>query len=201
MRRICLTVAAVLSLFRVASSDAAPLTCEHYRDRLTGALAASNEGDTDTPTFTLNSTSAERGQRYQWSTGALSGTMSCNTAGQFEEFYAEVRFTSRDGIASLLKRYIGLNGAAICALATDEAVACSNFGKLMLQDTLRQMGDAAKRRLPSPSGLSDRTLFDGVTAELTAAPTFFSFIIGPGRGATVDETRRSLGPIDLSGAE
>ena len=62
----------------------------------------------------------------------------------------------------------------------------------MLQQALEQMGLAYNHGSKAPSGLADRTLFPGATAELTSAPSLITFVLGPGRGASLDAARQAL---------
>ncbi len=173
-------------------SLAAPLTCDAFRDRVNGALMASGDKDAEAPNFKAGVTSPEGTRRYTWDTASLSGTMNCGPANQFAEFYISLEFASKDRFAEQIKRFVTLQGAAICALVKADPQGCADQGKLVLQDALKQMGAAYTHGSRNPSGLSDRTLVLNVNMESTAAPSLVTFTIGPGRGSTVDDTRREI---------
>ncbi len=181
----------ILSLAATAA-EAAPLTCDQFRDRLNGALAASGDPDVQATAYTVRSAASARGKSYDWTGGEIAGTMKCGPADQFEELYVGLRFVDRDKFADQVKRFVTFNGAAICSLVADGPVACANAGKLLLQNALKQMGAAYNHGSQSPSGLTDRVLAPGVSAELTSAPTLMTFVIGPGRGGTLDDARQPL---------
>lgn len=185
--------AAMLALIAfVGTAHADVLTCDTYRTRLDEALRAGDEHATPLP-LTLAFTSPVRGKRYGWDQGkGLSGSLNCGPADQFEEFGIELQFDRKQTFAADLKRLIDMQAASICALSSSQAPVCNDFGRAMLKDVLQQMGKAATGGVKTPSGLSDKTLFGPVRAELVSSSTQVSFLIGPGRGETMDATRQPL---------
>ena len=95
---------------------------------------------------------------------------------------------------ALLKRFVAMQGASICALASDGTAQCEEAGRALLQQALEKMGQAYRRGSKSPNGLADRTLFPGANAEVTSASTLLTFLVGPGRGESLDATRKPLQP-------
>lgn len=175
---------------------AAPLSCDQFRDRFSGALAATLSKDVAVPTFTLGFIDPVRGRRFDWVSNGTTGTLKCGQANQFEEVVVNARFENKETFASTLQQFITITGASICALSSDGPLICAAFGRSMLQDTLEQIGRARNRGTQMPSGLSDRVLFPGANAEMTAASTFVTFLLGPGRGAAMDDTRQALPSVE-----
>ena len=182
----------ILLLGSSAAASAKPLTCEQYKDRLGGALLATGEKKVDVPKFTLGFSDPVRGRRYDWGTLNLTGTLKCGPGDEFEEVYVSAAFERKDQFADTIQNFIVVSAATVCALSTNGAPACSDFSRSMLQDSLEQIGRAYNRGATRPSGLTNRDVVPGAKAELTAASTLVTLLIGPGRGATIDEERQPL---------
>ena len=192
MRHERLLLSSAVFLLCTSIAQAAPLTCTEYRNRLQGALLATGAKGLEVTDFKVGFENASYGKRYDWTSNELAGTMNCGPGDQFEEFYASLAFEKRNTFSASLTRFIALSGASICALSSDGATACSDAGRKMLQDGLEQMGRAYNKGARTPSSLVDRDLFKGAKAELTSAPTLVTFLVGPGRGAVLDEARQPL---------
>ena len=173
-------------------AQAAPLTCTDFRDRLNGAMLASAAKDVQIADYRLAYDNPVRGKRYAWTMAGIEGSLSCGTGDSFEELSMRLAFAKKETFAQTLSQFIALSGASICALASDGATLCADVGRTMLQSGLEQMGGKYNHGNKAPSGLVDRTLMPGVTAELTAAPTAITFLVGPGRGSSIDAERKPL---------
>ena len=186
---------AVLGILACAgAAAAAPLSCEQFKDRLSGALLASGDKQFEVPRFEPTNGSSAHGQRFNWSSSGLDGTVSCDKEARFDEFFVNAHFESKKTFADTLTRFITITGASICALAADGAVTCADFGRSMLQDALEQVGRGYNRGITTASGLSDRAPFSGVKAELTAASTLVTFLLAPDEGTTLSEERHRITP-------
>ena len=176
----------------VGAAQADILTCDTYRTRLDEALRAGDAQATPLP-LTLAFSDPVRGKRYGWDRGdGLSGSLNCGPADQFEEFNLQLRFDRKQTFAADFKRLIDLQAGSICALSSSQIGACADLGRVMLKDVLQQMGKAATAGIKTPSGLSDKTVFGPVKAELVSSSTQVSFLVGPGRGTTMEATRQPL---------
>jgi hypothetical protein len=182
----------MLAAVSVAPASAAPLTCRVFKDRLNGALLAGAGAEAGAVVFKPGYTDPERGTRYDWTDSKLDGTMNCGPADEFQEFGISLEFRSKDSFADMLKHFMTVQGASICALASDGAAACEDAARTMLQEALAKMGQAYRRGSKSPSGLADRTILPGVSAEVTSASTLLTFLVGPGRGESLDAARTPL---------
>ena len=171
---------------------AAPLTCSAFKDRLKGALVAAANPNTEVPAYKETRATDGGGSHANWDTSALSGSLTCGGDDRFQEFYVSLDVTTRDRFIEQLKGLVTLDGAVICSLATAAPGACTDTGKLLLQDALEKMGAGFKRRITNPSGLSNRMLWPDIKAELTAAPSLITFSLAAAEGATPDAERRAL---------
>lgn len=184
-------VVPVLAICGAAPALADPLTCTAFRERLDAALLASQQ-NADAITFKPGFSSPERGTRYDFASGSLTGALRCTPADQFEEYEIDLQFQTGSTLASDLKQLMTAQGAGICALTAATAPACTEFGRTMLEAALSQMGAAFNHGVLHPSGLSESTLFGTLHLTLTSAPTLITFIVGPGLGHTFDATRQPL---------
>ena len=180
------------SVFWGAPALAAPLTCSAFKDRLEGALVAAANPNTEVPAYKETRATDGGGSHANWGTSALSGSLTCGGGDRFQEFYISLDVTTRDKFVEQLKGLVTLDGAVICSLATAAPAACSDTGKLLLQDALEKMGAGFKRRVTNPNGLSTRMLWPDIKAELTAAPSLITFSLAAANGATPDAERRAL---------
>lgn len=191
-RGVWLAGCLVALLFGTGVAGAASLTCEDYKDRLNSALLAG--GSPAAVGFVLGFANAVRGKRYDWNAGAMEGSMNCGPADQFEEFGIRLQFRDRSTFSETLKQFITIQGASICALASDTPPTCTNFGRRMLQTVLEQVGRDYTRGVKLPSAVVDRPVFPGTTASLASAPTLITFLVGPGLGSSLDAARQPLSP-------
>ena len=171
---------------------AAPLTCSAFKDRLNGALVAAANPNTEVPAYKDTRATDGGGSHANWDTSALSGSLTCGGDDRFQEFYVSLDVTTRDKFVEQLKGLVTLDGAVICTLATAGPAACTDTGKMLLQDALEKMGAGFKRRVTNPNGLSTRMLWPNIKAELTAAPSLITFSLAAAEGATPDAERRAL---------
>lgn len=188
--RIAIAVAIMLPC--AGTALAATLSCNEFKVRIDGALLATGSQDTDAMAFKRGFTNPARGSRFNWRGNGLSGTLACGVADQFEEFGVTLPFSKKDDVAAGLKHFIAVSGASMCALSSDNAPACGDFARSMVQEGLEQMGRAFNHGSKTPAGISDRAVVPGVNAELTSAPTLLTFLIGPGRGGSVEAVRTPL---------
>lgn len=184
-----------------ATAGAEPLTCATFKDRLDAALLASADNDAAAVVTKPAFKDPVRGTRYDWTDGTLGGALSCGPADQFQEFGISLEFRTKETFAAMLKRFGSIQGASICALSSAGTDACEAAGRGVLREALEKMGDAYRRGAKAPSGLADRTLFPGANAEVTSASTLLTFLIGPGRGNTIEATRMPLQPQPQPSAE
>lgn len=191
-RELWLASCLVPLLFGTGVAGAASLTCEDYKDRLNGAMLAG--GSPAAVSFVLGFANAVRGKRYEWTAGAVEGSMHCGPSDQFEEFGIRLHFRDRSTFSETLKQFITIQGASICALVSDTPPACTNFGRRMLQTALEQVGRDYNRGVKLPSAVVDRPLFPGTTASLASAPTLMTFLVGPGLRSSLDAARQPLPP-------
>ncbi|MCW6511226.1 hypothetical protein [Lichenifustis flavocetrariae] len=183
-------MAAIGSVLLAPAASAEPLTCELFRERLNGGLLIVGDPAPEVPVFVQKAGGGGGGKRYSWSTTDLSGTMTCDAAGLFREFYVTLEFNSRDRFAEQLKRLVAMNGAALCSLAADVPAACVDTGKALLQQALQQTGEAYKRKLDHPSSIATLKPVPNVTAEMTAALSLITFSLAVDDGATLDQVRK-----------
>ena len=193
--RTAIAVTVVLSY--AGAAFAATLSCTEFKVRIDGALLATGVQDTDAMTYELGFTNPSRGSRFSWRGNALSGTLACGVADQFEEFGVTLTFSKKDDVAAELKHFIAVSGASMCAVSSENAPACGDFARRMLQEGLEQMGQAFNHGSKTPAGISDRTILPGVNAELTSAPTLLTFLLG----GSVDASRQPLTPQPSKPAE
>ena len=180
----------VIIVLAAISAKAETLTCASFRDRLADSVLAT--GSKDAVVFRPGFTDPSHHSRDDWGTDSVGGALRCGPGDEFEEFDLSLQFNTKETFADDLNRFLVMQGAIICALAQESASACKQYGRSMLQDALEQMGRNASHGAKSPSGLVDRTLFAGASAELTSAPSLVTFVVGPGRGGTVDASRPPL---------
>ena len=191
MRYHCSALGLLAALASPASA-ANPLSCETFRQRLNETLPTVDNGADPIRDYALAYDNAARGKRYNWTSAGLGGTLTCGADSAFQEYTVDVQFDRKGAFADEIKSITRFSGAATCALTSDPVPACRDFSRRMLQDAVSQMGKAYKAGSSAPSGLSDAVLFPGVAAELTASPSLISFVIGPGRGSSMDEARKPL---------
>ena len=182
-------------LFAAGAAQAEPLTCATFRDRMNGALVAAADPGSEMPDYKDARTTSGGGSHANWDTTALSGSLSCGARDAFQEFYVSLDITSRDRFVEQLKRFVALNGAAICSTATAGPPACTDAGKALLQSALTLMGTGFQRRVTNPSGTSTRMLWPDLKAEITAAPSLITFSLAVPDGASLDGERRPLPPL------
>lgn len=189
-------LAGLVAYGAVAASSAAaePFTCSAFRDRLSGALVAAGDPDTEAPAFRDTRSTDSGGSHVNWTTSALTGSLACGAGDRFGEFYVSLDVTSRDRFVEQLRRLVTLDGAAVCTLATAAPGACTDAGKALLQAALEKMGAGFKRRVSNPSGISNRMLWPDIKAEVTAAPSLITFSLTAADGATPGSDRRPLPP-------
>ena len=180
------------SVLLAAPALAEPLTCSAFKDRLKGALVVAANPNTEVPAYKETRATDGGGSHANWETSALSGSLTCGGDDRFQEFYVSLDVTTRDKFVEQLKGLVALDGAAICTLATAGPTACTDTGKVLLQDALEKMGTGFKRRVTNPNGLSNRMLWPDIKAELTAAPSLITFSLAAAEGATPDAERRAL---------
>lgn len=190
MRSIPFLPELLVAFLGVGAAQAEPLTCDVFRDRLNGALLSSGQ-EMDAIAFKPGFSSVARGTRFDWSTPDLNGTLSCGPADQFEEFGVELHFKDRNEVARALLKFKTLQGASLCALTAGSMPVCIEFGRAMMQQALEQMGQAFNHGAREPAGLSARDVA-AVHVELTSAPTLITYLVGPGRGSTIDAARQPL---------
>ena len=188
--RVAWSFGVVIVLLGAASARADTLTCAVFRERLAGSVLAA--GAKDAVTFRPGFTDASHHTRDDWGDQRIGGALRCGPSDEFEEFGLSLQFNTKETFVDDLNRFMVMQGAIICALAQQSASGCKQYGRSMLQEALEQMGRNANRGAKTPSGLVDRTLFAGASAELTSAPSLVTFVVGPGHGGTVDTSRPAL---------
>jgi hypothetical protein len=192
MRTLQLMISALLLTAAGANAQAASLTCDLFRDRLNAALMLSGDKDVEALRFAPATVQTGRGQRLSWTTSDLDGTVECDRANGFTEFFLNAQFNNKDEFAAQLKRLTTVSGASLCALASDGFSACADFSRAMLRTVLEQIGSAYNHGAKNPSGIVSRPVVPGAKAELTAAATLITFLVD--RDGTLDEARQPLLP-------
>jgi hypothetical protein len=177
------------------AAAAQPLTCDEFRDRLNGNIIVADAEAPEAPVFRESGPSSGETARVPWRTSSLDGTLTCGPGQEFREFYVTLAVTSRERFVAQLRRFVAMNGAAICATSEATLPACTDTGKLLLQSSLEQMGSAFKKKLNNPNGVASRQLQPELRADLTAAPTLMTFSLDVGEGAHLDATRPPLPPM------
>lgn len=180
------------TLAGVLPAGAAPFTCTTFKERLAEALVEAADPGAEAPAYKEARATDKGGSHLNWDTSALSGSLSCKSGDLFGEFYVSLNVTSRDRFVEQLQRLVSLDGAAVCTLAQSTPSACADAGKLILQEGLDKMGAEVRRKVGSPSGLSDRMLWPDIKAEVTTAPSLLTFSFAAADGATPQAERRPL---------